>query len=124
MKELLQEINVFNRASNHYNNEDYSQDQIYELQRKKDFQESIITKLPTLGEYLTWQLSLIDLSPKELEIAEQIIGNINDDGQLVASIDELVQATGSDANIIQQVLSKIQSLDPPGIGGRTLGEIL
>lgn len=95
-----------------------------EVQKSRDYRESILTKPPTLGDYLNWQLGLLELSAPEKEIAQEIIGNINDGGQLVASLEEIAQETGRAVQEIEQVLSKIQSLDPPGVGGRDLKEIL
>ncbi len=125
VRDVLQEIEVFNRVRKYDDfSHSFQENEFSEIQKKRDYQESILTKPPTLTEYLDWQLGLLDLSDSERKIAEEIIGNINDDGQLVALLDEIAQQTKTSAKEIEQVLAKIQTLDPPGVGGRSLGEIL
>jgi len=108
--------------------EDFNRDLSFvdhdEIQKRRDYQESIQTKSLTLYDYLKRQLGFIELTVQEKVIAEEIIGNINDDGQLVASIEEIAEKTKTSLEQANQVLSKIQSLDPPGVGGRNLREIL
>ena len=95
-----------------------------ELQRSKDYQDSLITKPPSLNDYLLWQLRFLDLSEKEIKIAEEIIGNIGEDGYLKATLEEISGATGAETPKIETLLSKIQEFDPPGIGARNLQEAL
>ncbi|MBI4373006.1 MAG: RNA polymerase factor sigma-54 [Candidatus Omnitrophica bacterium] len=103
---------------------DFAENDPSDAQRKLDYRESILTKPPTLAEYLTWQIGLLDFTEAEKKIAQEIVGNINDEGQLVATLQELASATQSTEQEVERVLSKIQSLDPPGVGGRDLKEIL
>lgn len=125
IRDLLEEMATYQNARKL---EDFSRDLSFsdpdETQKRRDFQESIQTKSLTLYDYLEWQLSMIDLSPKERKIADEVIGNINDDGQLVVSIEEIAEKTKSTPEQTNQVLGKIQLLDPPGVGGRDLREIL
>ena len=95
-----------------------------EIQKRRDYQEGIQTKPLTLYDYLQWQLSMIDLTPEEKIVAEEIIGNINDDGQLVTSIEEIAEKTKTTLERANRVLKKVHALDPPGVGGRDLHEIL
>lgn len=123
--DILQEMETLDRSRVYDDfSQDLSQSEPDELQRKRDYQESVQTKPPTLAEYLTWQLSLLELTEAEREIAQQIIGNINDDGQLLASTDELARESNASVGDVESVLTKIQSLDPPGVGGRDLSEVL
>lgn len=125
VRDILQEMELLDRASNrHEFPQDFSQNEPDELQRKRDYQETVQTKPPTLAEYLTWQLGLLELTKTERQIAGEIIGNINDDGQLVATMGEIAHETDAPVDHVEKVLKKIQSLDPPGVGGRDLGEIL
>jgi RNA polymerase sigma-54 factor len=82
-------------------------------------------------EHLEQQLGLMELSgDHEVAIALQIIGSIDDDGylrrDLRAMVDDLLfsQNVSTDEAEIQQVLLKIQQLDPPGTGARDLQECL
>ena len=125
VRDVLQEIEVFDRVRKYDDlSHNHSENEFSDIQKRRDYQESILTKPPTLTEYLEWQLGLLELKDSERAIAEEIIGNINDDGQLVASLDEIAQQTKAFTQEVQQILSRIQTLDPPGVGGRNLGEIL
>ncbi len=70
------------------------------------------------------QLKDLNLSIQELEIAEELIGNIDGDGYL--TIETILIADRLDINelMVIKVLKKIQKLDPPGIGSRNLRECL
>lgn len=103
---------------------DLSQNDPEDIQQKKNYQESLLTKSPTLADYLQWQLAFLDLSDEEKEIAREIIGNIDDDGRLTATLEELAQATRATPERVLKVLEAIQTLDPPGIGARNLQESL
>ncbi len=82
-------------------------------------------------EYLERQVGMLGIEDeKERVIAEQIIGSIDADGYLrrepLAIIDDLLFTSSVDATEqeIEDVLQKVQSLDPPGTGARTLQECL
>ncbi|HUP24249.1 MAG TPA: RNA polymerase factor sigma-54 [Thermoanaerobaculia bacterium] len=51
--------------------------------------ENTLTEEPDLYDHLRWQLQMMELSPRLCEIAESIIGNLNEDGFLVASLEEI-----------------------------------
>ena len=100
----------------------YSKDQVYE---QIPYSES-----ESFREYVLDQLRLRDLSEREVQIGEYIIGNIDDDGylrrDLVSISDDLIFQGGLDVSEaeIEKVLTVIQDLDPPGIGARNLQECL
>ena len=76
------------------------------------------------------QMRLADLTEREQSIMEYLIGSLDDDGlirkTLEAISDELAVYHNTDATIqeIEQVLMKLQQLDPAGIGARSLQECL
>ena len=82
----------------------------------------------TLREHLLWQLEMENFGPRETLIGEAIIDSINDDGYLTADLDEIAAALDDEAGIlpqeIEQTLVKVQSLDPIGIGARSLSECI
>lgn len=85
----------------------------------------------TFHEYLETQLGMLKLhDEREIKVASQIIGSIDDDGYLrrdpIAIIDDLMFAQNivSSETEIYFLLSKIQRFDPPGIGARDLQECL
>lgn len=95
-----------------------------ETRQTKDFQETLLTKPESLFDYLEWQLHFLELDKNEMKIAEQIIGNINPDGYLTSSLEEIATAAQTSIENAGKVLEKIQRLDPPGIGARNLREAL
>src|SRR5438270_6518776 len=54
--------------------------------------ENTLTRPPNLTDHLTWQLSMSDASPIVKEIGAFIIGNIDEDGYLRATVDEIAAA--------------------------------
>jgi RNA polymerase sigma-54 factor len=82
----------------------------------------------TLREHLLWQLEMEDFSPREAVIGEAIVDAINDDGYLTIDLAEIRDFIDSDASVsdeeIEQVLAKVQCLDPVGIGARSLSECI
>ena len=52
--------------------------------------ENFLSKPTTLTDHLTWQLGALSLRPEVRDAAEQIIGNLNEDGYLIASDDEML----------------------------------
>lgn len=125
VRDILEEMAAY---QNIHKLDDYSRDLSFadhdEIQKRRDYQESIQTKLLTLYDYLEWQLGMLDLTDHEKIIAQEIIGNINDDGQLVVSVEEIAEKKKASLEEANRVLGKIQTLDPPGVGGRNLREIL
>jgi RNA polymerase sigma-54 factor len=95
-----------------------------DTRRIRDFQEMLITQPESLFDYLEWQVSFLELVPLQKKIATEIIGNIDLEGFLKATPEEIAAATGTKISEVEEVLSKIQSLDPPGIGARDLREAL
>jgi RNA polymerase sigma-54 factor len=82
-------------------------------------------------EYLEMQLGMLELEDeRELKIAKQIIGSIDDDGYLrrqpIAIIDDLLFSQNLDVteDEILTILEKVQEFDPPGVGARSLQECL
>ena len=86
--------------------------------------ENMVSKSMTLAEHLEWQLMMDELSEPEKKIAHLIIHNINDDGYLEVSFDEIVQDSGCEREQCQDMLETIQSLDPVGCGSADLVECL
>jgi RNA polymerase sigma-54 factor len=86
--------------------------------------ENTLTRPPNLTDHLAWQLGMSDSSPKVKEIGAFIIGNIDEDGYLRATTDEIVAAGPYDPADVAKAISVIQSLDPIGVGARDLRECL
>src|SRR3954453_19267575 len=84
--------------------------------------ENTLTRPPNLVDHLTWQLNMSDSSPRVKEIGAFIIGNIDEDGYLRASNEEVMAAGPYEQEEVEQAVGVIQSLDPIGVGARDLGE--
>lgn len=83
-----------------------------------------LTTTTSLQETLRDQVRLSDLDDSLQQIADLIIGNIDETGYLKASVDELVFSTNTPRETIQSILDLIQSFDPAGVGARDLRECL
>jgi RNA polymerase sigma-54 factor len=86
--------------------------------------ENTLTRPPNLTDHLAWQLGMSDASPKVKEIGGFIIGNIDEDGYLRATSDEIAAAGPYDPADVEKAIAIIQSLDPIGVGARDLRECL
>ena len=82
----------------------------------------------TLREHLLWQLEMEHFTPREVIIGESIVDSINDDGYLTADLEEIAASldkeTAIAASEIERTLTKIQRLDPVGVGARTISECI
>lgn len=98
--------------------------------------ENNVSREPDLYNHLLWQLHMSGTSGELRELAEMIIGNLDPDGFLVATVEEICLMLhpaveglepGSDPELcrkVDQALSFVQSLDPPGVARRNLRECL
>jgi RNA polymerase sigma-54 factor len=86
--------------------------------------DQTLTRLPTLSDHLLWQLHLSTSDPGVAKGGEWIIGNLDDDGYLRATLDELAEQSGLSLREMEQALALIQTFDPLGIGARDLRECL
>ncbi len=96
----------------------------YEDDEDRPSYENLLTRKPSLSDHLLWQLNLSRLESQERVIAGEIIGNIDDDGYLQASVEELAVQLGSDHEQVEKVLAAVQNFDPPGVASRNLRECL
>jgi RNA polymerase sigma-54 factor len=82
----------------------------------------------TLREHLLWQLEMEHFTPREVIIGEAIIDSINDDGYLTADLEEIYESLDKESAVaeseIERTLTKIQRLDPVGIGARSISECI
>jgi RNA polymerase sigma-54 factor len=77
-----------------------------------------------LADHLMWQLNLQTADETLKEIGAAIIGNIDDDGILVASLDEIAALGDWDVSMVEKALEHVQTFDPIGVGARDLQECL
>ena len=77
-----------------------------------------------LYEHLLWQLRLSNIPESLGKTAEIIINNLNNDGYLHASIDEISESSDVDLETVEKALHFVQDFDPSGVGARNLQECL
>ena len=86
--------------------------------------ENFLTKKASLADHLLWQLRLNHFTEEGRLIGTLIIGNLNEDGLLQVSLEEIASQSGYELETVQKVIQKIQAFDPPGVGARDLKECL
>ena len=95
-----------------------------EDEEKREFMFNSITVEASLAQHLMAQVRDTDLSDEDRGIAELLIGNVDDYGFLMATVEELAASTNLPAEKILQVLKVVQSFEPVGVGARDLRECL
>jgi RNA polymerase sigma-54 factor len=82
----------------------------------------------SLQDHLVWQLEMAKLEPRELGIARAIADAVSEDGYLTESIEEIGKTLQpeivAEQAEIEKVLQFVQSLDPPGVAARSVGECI
>ncbi len=86
--------------------------------------ETRVAKNVSLCEHLLWQLRLSDFSREDEEIAEYLIGNLDEDGYLKTPLEHVAQQFKKTEAEIEKVLKKVQQFDPAGVASRNLQECL
>ncbi|MFY9727528.1 MAG: RNA polymerase factor sigma-54 [Bryobacteraceae bacterium] len=86
--------------------------------------ETFLSAPVTLGDYLRSQLAVVVIPDAVRDAAEAIIGNLNEDGYLSASLDEIAPLGEHQAATVEAALAAVQSLDPAGVGARDLRECM
>lgn len=118
--------------------EDYLSDDEYDDYRTQvnnysadDEQKTIpIPVRKTFHEQLNQQLGLLNLGDHQFQVAQHLVGNIDDDGYLRRSLDAMVDDLAFSQNItttedeLNELLSKIQKFEPAGVGAQDLRECL
>ncbi len=86
--------------------------------------ETFLPAPVTLADHLRSQLSVLVLSDSIRDAAELIIGNLDENGYLSVSLDELAEEGERGIPELEGALKVVQSLDPAGIGARDVRECL
>ncbi|NTU42305.1 MAG: RNA polymerase factor sigma-54 [Nitrospirales bacterium] len=86
--------------------------------------ELFYSKKTDLPDHLLWQLRMSTADDEVRKAAEVVIANLDDDGYLRATEEELAPLVGADGDTIAQAISLVQSFDPSGVGARSLKECL
>jgi RNA polymerase sigma-54 factor len=86
--------------------------------------ENTLTETPDLYDHLLWQLHMSASDDLTREIGEAIIQNLDEDGMLRASVEEIANMGPFAMEEVEKALSVVQGLDPSGIAARDLTECL
>ncbi len=86
--------------------------------------ENTLSTATSLADHVTWQLSLHSDDTLVREIGTAIVGNLDDDGYLVASIEEIAEMGDWPDTEVERVLAIVQAFDPVGVAARDLRECL
>ena len=86
--------------------------------------EAVLSEKSSLVDHLIWQLRMSPIPKEEQATAEMIIGNLNEDGYLDCSLEEIAQAAGVEVGLAERVLHLVQEFDPVGVAARDLQECL
>jgi RNA polymerase sigma-54 factor len=95
-----------------------------EEEKKKVFQESSIQATLSLFQHLMLQAKDTFEHPLELKMAEELIGNFDESGFLKVPMEEIALLHNFEIEKLKEILAKIQTFDPIGVGAISLQESL
>ena len=114
-----------------------------EQREDREYFEPVSVANANLDDYLREQIQHLELTPRQVVLADEFLGNINDTGYLVATLDDILTGVnemiaaaaaraGRDDETLpfyamaeaEEMLGIVQRLDPPGTGARDLRECL
>jgi RNA polymerase sigma-54 factor len=96
----------------------------YEAPENRPTFEIFLSSTSSLIDHLNWQLNLLEIPEEIHRIADYIVGNINEDGYLQVSVEEIAESLGVEEEEVEKALETVQALDPLGVGARDLQECL
>jgi RNA polymerase sigma-54 factor len=114
-----------------------------EEHEEREYYEPVTVDSRDLSDHLRDQVTLLDLNGRQMFLAEEFIGNINEDGYLACGLEKIVEGANEEVqkaaedserevtdlplytvSEAEEMLGVVQSLDPPGVGARDLRECL
>jgi RNA polymerase sigma-54 factor len=114
-----------------------------EEHEEREYFEPVTVATRDLSDHLRDQVSLLELTPRQTLLADEFIGNINDDGYLACGVEDIVRTlnevvtraaeeAGRETDDLplytieegERMLATVQTLDPPGVGAQDLRECL
>ncbi|HJR09459.1 MAG TPA: RNA polymerase factor sigma-54 [Pyrinomonadaceae bacterium] len=98
--------------------------QEYEYKEDGPTFEQFLTRPESLSEHLMWQLSMSHVDERVLPIAEAIIGNLDPDGRLNATNEEIAAFGNWTEEAVEEARQIVLRLDPIGCGARDVRECL
>jgi len=86
--------------------------------------ENSLTKKTSLEDHLLWQLRLSKITDLESSIGLYVIQNLDENGYLTLTVDEVCAATETTPEVVETLLKRIHYFDPVGVAARNLRECL
>ena len=86
--------------------------------------DKFLSSPSSLADHLTWQLSMSICSETVRRVADAIIGNLDENGYLTATLEEIATQGEFSAEDVEEGLTMVQEFDPPGVAARDLTECL
>ncbi len=86
--------------------------------------ETFLSSPVTLSDHLNSQLAVLVMSEDVRDAADNIIGNLNENGYLTATLDEIADSGQHSMAEVEEALKVVQSLDPAGVGATDVRECL
>jgi RNA polymerase sigma-54 factor len=97
-----------------------------EIEYKEDAPtfEQFLTRPPSLADHLEWQLHMSQIEADVCDAAIAVIGNLNADGRLNATTEEIATMGNWSEEVVEQARQVVMRLDPVGCGARDVKECL
>ena len=114
-----------------------------EEHEEREYYEPVTVDTRDLADHLRDQVTLLDLNGRQMYLAEEFIGNINEDGYHACGLEKIVEGVNESVQKVveendrevsdlplytmveaEEMLRVVQSLDPPGVAARDLRECL
>lgn len=97
-----------------------------EIEYKEDAPsfEQFLTRSESLTEHLEWQLHMSQIDDEVLDAAISIIGNLDGDGRLNATTEEIAEMNRCSLDVVEQARQIVLRLEPVGCGARNVKECL
>src|SRR6201988_568569 len=121
-RDAFEEIN-FGREFQDYLDPGYKTQEIEYKEDAPTF-EQFLTRPPSLAEHLEWQLNMSSMDSNVRDAAICVIGNLNADGRLGASNEEIAAMEKVSEEIVERARQEVMRLDPVGCGARDVKESL
>ncbi len=122
--EIQRLIQMDQEWRDHFSAANSSQRYSAEDEERRQFMFDTLTAETSLQTELLEQVRMADLDDRSRQVAELLVGNIDDRGYLQPKLEELTFSTGISLEELQEALKLVQSFHPPGVGARDLRECL
>jgi len=114
-----------------------------EEHEEREYYEPVTVDSRNLADHLIDQIALLNLTPRQQFLADEFVGNVNEDGYLACPVEQILRSVNEEVERaaqemeretddlplytlpeVEEMLAIVQNLDPPGVGARDLRECL